>query len=152
MLTRAQRFWKECHRPARRGLAAALAVVVTVATLLSGRSYLWCLTMERPMSACCCASSQAPSDIEASDAGPTVRSSCCDSRRVGALPRTDGARIETAAVPAATVSTMPGTMVAPFVMRAATPSAPQQSRQFLEIRAGPRSASDACVRLQVFRC
>src|SRR5438045_2079193 len=115
MPSRAQLLWNESHRRFRRGLAAALCVLVAVAALLSGRSYLWCLALERPMEACCCAPSQP--GLATSDEQATVRASCCDARTIAALPRCEGARFETAIVPVANVSTASDSVACSLVMR-----------------------------------
>lgn len=130
-----------------------LAVVVVSAALMAGRSYLWCVPMQRTMTSCC----EGSADPAALDgAAPSVRRGCCDGRTVGALP---------AAASQGAVLSLPSAALA-FVTLAAQPAllsvAPRRdaarelgalaSARAGPIRAGPTRASRTCAALQVFRC
>ena len=137
---------------ARRAAALAALVVVLSSALLSGQSYLFCLMMERPVEACCCAP-EASTLGDAPVFHPEIRNGCCESRAGAELAK---ARVATTAseVPPATLSTIARLPALAAIPRARTSSrvgraVPLRSSQ---IRAGPWAASDTCVRLQIFRC
>ena len=138
---------------ARRAAALAALVVVLSSALLSGQSYLFCLMMERPVEACCCAPEPAPEGVSDPAEHPEVRSGCCESR--GGAELAKGRVAATASeVPPATLSTIARLPALAVIPRAQTSSrvgraVPLRSSQ---IRAGPWAASDTCVRLQIFRC
>jgi hypothetical protein len=137
----------------RRLFALVAATLVLVASLTAGRSYLWCAMMERAVEACCCdvehAADEAPAD-ERSE----IRNACCEDRAFGDL---DKGRVSasTPDLPDAMIAALP----APAVIVAASitaarfvPARAPSSVCASPIRAGPRTAAQTAVRLQVFRC
>ncbi|MFT3765451.1 MAG: hypothetical protein QM820_08055 [Minicystis sp.] len=134
----------------RKLFAITVAALVVVGALTAGRSYLWCAMMERAVEACCCE----PEDDGATEHGAEIHSACCEDHLHAGL---DKARVgaSTIEIPAA----MPADLAPPSVSLAAlTPApsfAPPRARATARarpIRAGPTSAADTCVLLQVFRC
>lgn len=130
-----------------RALALAAASLVLVSTLFSGRFYLFCLMMERPVEACCCAGE--PSD----ESAPELRNGCCESRGTGEQLKGHMAAAAFDVPPAtlgAFVEEPPAVRVVPRIVPArVTLPAPRRDNP---IRAGPRHAAQACIELQVFRC
>ena len=135
--------------PALRRLAAlVVAALVLTGALTAGRPYVWCVMMERAMDACCCALSH---DDASEPGGPEISASCCEDRALGKLAeaRLGASPIELPAATAAEPSTPPAVVIAraPSFVR---PHVAARVRA-APIRAGP-TATDTCVRLQVFRC
>jgi hypothetical protein len=136
-----------------RILAFAVAALLLVGSVTAGRTYVWCVVMERTMSACCMAPEHgdalAPGQLE----HPEVSRSCCEQRTADDLAkaRAPGAPFEVppplaTLAPAVQPIDLSATSVA--LLRAPRPAL----RPDCPIRAGPSAASDTCVRLQVFRC
>lgn len=136
-----------------RFLALVAAALVLVASLTAGRSYLWCSMMERAVEACCCdvehAADEAPVD-ERSE----IRNACCEDRALGDLAKARAAA-DAPELPAATLAALPTPAIAVAVPMAAARFVPGRAPGSIcasPIRAGPRSAAQNAVRLQVFRC
>jgi hypothetical protein len=136
----------------RRIFVLAVAAVVLAATIGAGRTYLFCTMMQERVDRCCCTPERDEADLTPSDA-PSIEAGCCEDHATGALAlgSTSPAGLD---VPAG----LPAAIEVPLVVSTAPP-APRFERQpaaavlaASPIRAGPRTASDACVRLQVFRC
>jgi len=136
-----------------RAIAACLATLLLVATLTGGRSYVWCSMTERAGDACCCA--------PAADAGGTpsgdaeLRVGCCEHEALGTLApaRVGGDALDPlATMPAAMPAPPPAILVPPAPVDSWDRVAAPPLLRATPIRAGPRTASDTCVRLQVFRC
>ncbi|APR87576.1 hypothetical protein A7982_12925 [Minicystis rosea] len=136
-----------------RMFAITVAALVVVSALTAGRSYLWCSMMERAVEACCC---EPEHDAFEAPAGgePEVHSACCEDRLHAAF---DKARVSRAAVEVPDV--LPVSVAAPAIVRASAsaapafaPARPSARVRAGPIRAGPRSAAETCVRLQVFHC
>lgn len=136
-----------------RVVAACLAALLLVAAFTTGRSYIWCSMTERATDACCCAPTSDDDEADSTDA--KLRVGCCEHEAYGQLAP---ARVGVDALDP--LATMPVGMPAPppaiivparpvdSYIRVAAPAPLRAS----PIRAGPRTASDTCVRLQVFRC
>jgi hypothetical protein len=140
-------------RIARAVAAVALAAVVLVATLASGRTFLWCGAMERAMATCCC-------PVDDADAvrteGPALRTACCDVRSFGDLPAgaAASAALQMPPAPLAFVAlpALPTPEIAARACAEASNHAPVHARYGLS-RAGPHpSARARAALLQVFRC
>ena len=136
----------------RRFIALVALVTLVVATIAAGKAYLWCVPLQRAMADCCCASGH---DDAAGREQPTIaRACCCDVQAVGALPAVRelpaGAELPPAVV---AYSVMPPAPVVPARTRVLRPAFPP-SRPLRHglTRAGPRFASDTCIRLQTFLC
>lgn len=139
---------------ARRLLALCSALILLVGTLMAGRSYLWCAMMQQTVESCCCEPEPATDGAEArSESAPGVETGCCEHRSSeGATPGSVASDV--LELPAA-APVDSGT--APFSISAERASVTTQPivAQLLRarpIRAGPATASDTCIRLQVFRC
>jgi hypothetical protein len=137
----------------RRLFAFVAAALVLVGSLTAGRSYLWCAMMERAVEACCCdvehAADEAPAD-ERSE----IRNACCEDRAYGDL---DKARVSAGALDlsAAMIAALPAPAVIVAVSTPAARFVPTRAPSSVcasPIRAGPRTAAQTAVRLQVFRC
>jgi hypothetical protein len=135
-----------------RAVALALAVLLFVGSACAGRTYLWCVAMDRAMSACCTAGD----DDELApgvDGHPGISHPCCERHRTGDLAK--------AQVPPSPLEVPPPlAILAPALPPAAPPVRPARRVQVSRpaprldrpIRAGPGAALAAAVRLQVFRC
>lgn len=143
-----------------RVAAACLAALLLVATLTSGRSYLFCAMAERAVDACCCEPVRvvhlhAQDGDEDAGRAAQLGMGCCHSEAYGEIARGHiglGALDLLAAPPATALPPAPIFTAPPAPAdaraRVASPPLPRAA----PIRAGPRTASDTCVRLQVFRC
>jgi hypothetical protein len=135
---------------ARRLFALALVVSVALAAALSGRSYLWCVPMQRVMATACLEDEHPDEDAHA----PTMRAPCCEMRALGELPRAD-TRPELPHVAPAVMtlaSVLPIGVEAHRFPSAQLTSAPRTIARHGPIRAGPCSSAARCIALQVFRC
>lgn len=137
----------------RRILAAATIALVTLSALGVGRTYLWCAMMEQRVERCCCTPDRS-GDEPGDDEGPGIQNGCCE-EQAASTPAVGNVSANLLEVPAA----LPVTEAAPPVTLATTARVPSFDRladppgvRARPIRAGPASASDTCVRLQVFRC
>lgn len=137
----------------QRLFALAAAALVLVGSLTAGRSYLWCSMMERAVEACCCDVEHAEGESPA-DEGSEIKNACCEDRALGDL---DKARVAADALelPDAAPAALPAPTV---IVAAAIPAArfvPARAPSSIcpsPIRAGPRSAAENAIRLQVFLC
>jgi hypothetical protein len=140
-------------RGARQRLfALCLAALVLVSTLAAGRTYLWCSMMEQRVETCCCASER--SDVErGGDTRPELRSRCCETHGEDALTAA-GIFSSAIEIPPAVVAVAPPAPALTVAIPSASyaPVLPQRAVRTSPIRAGPRTASATCARLQVFRC
>ena len=75
----------------RRALTGALAIMIAVAAVVSGRSYLFCVPMDAVVETCCMATHEDPSDTTNDPTAPRVKGECCDTHAVGDLPTARGA-------------------------------------------------------------
>jgi hypothetical protein len=136
----------------RRLFVLCLAAVVLTATLGAGHAYLWCSMMQEHVKTCCC--DPAPTASEpGGDTRQELRSGCCESKNGAALGA--GLTISQAVeLPAA----LPATSAPRMEPSSAVPTRSRRALQAVvgwrerPIRAGPRSAAEVCVSLQVFRC
>jgi hypothetical protein len=135
----------------RRVFALCLAATVLTATLSAGRAYLWCSIMQERVETCCCEPGQSADE---GHAGQELRSGCCESKHSALLGTgiTASKPLEVpAALPAMSVlQTEPALVAVERSPRRASETAVGSRER--PIRAGPCSASEVCVRLQVFRC
>lgn len=132
----------------RRLLAVAVSALLLVTSLSAGRAYLWCSMMERAVDACCC---EPEGDGDEHD-GPQLHAGCCEDHALGKLATASPAAPALEIPPALAATIAPP---APMLRAAvAVPLAPRASAAACTspIRAGPSRATDACARLQVFRC
>jgi hypothetical protein len=143
--------WREASR---RLLGLVVTALVLVSTLGAGRTYLWCTMMQERVESCCCASAESERDA-GRDQAPTVQNGCCEDH---ATPAVDLGSVPSDLIemPAALPAPPLG---APVVVAAPARAAPSVSQAVASlnprarpIRAGPRSAADTAIRLQVFRC
>jgi hypothetical protein len=110
--------------------------------------------MQQAMHTCCCdAAYGADQDLRLGE-HPAVRESCCDTQVTGELP---AARVSPPAegVPPALamdVVVPPVLVEPPRVLARRVIDRPACVERYGPTRAGPRSASDTCIQLQVFRC
>jgi hypothetical protein len=136
----------------RRALAGAVAVVLAVASFVSGRSYLYCVPMEAVVEACCMSTPDDPSDLTVDHAAPAVKGECCDTHAVGDLPiargGAPGVELPAAVLTVATVEPA-SSLPAPVVARAIAPARVHRGDP---IRAGPGSGLERLIALSVFRC
>jgi hypothetical protein len=138
----------------RRVLASCLAALVLVATLTAGRPYLWCSMMERRVEACCCKGEE-DGTLASPDQGPEIQNGCCEGRDHDELSK---ARVVTDGMDIPPVTPSSSRAPGPMLVRnrfaqASLGPAPDVARgRTAPIRAGPRCATESCVRLQVFRC
>ena len=134
-------------RGSRRLLALAVLAAVAFTSMLSGRSYLWCVPMQQVELLC---------EDEDSDRSPepTVREACCERYTIGELPRAER-RPALPAVPPAPHVILAGSPV-PAAVRARAParlvSTPRAFARHAPSRAGPPTSAERCVVLQVFHC
>jgi hypothetical protein len=136
----------------RRLFALCLAAVVLVGALTAGRTYVWCSMMQQRVTTCCCAAER--SDVERrEDTRPELRSRCCETHGEDALTvaGTFSGAIE---IPPAVVAVAPPAPAPTVAIPSASyaPVLPQRAVRVSPIRAGPRTASATCAKLQVFRC
>jgi hypothetical protein len=131
---------------ARRVFALALLVSVALAAVFSGRTYIWCVPMQKVVEHAC----QEEEDEGAE--GPSVHA-CCETHQVAELPHS-APRPELPSLPPTVVAlaSVPAIVYAPrrwslIPVREARPMA-----RYGPSRAGPCSSSARCVALQVFRC
>lgn len=129
-----------------------LAAIVLAGVLTAGRTYLFCSMMERVVDACCC--DPAVDGDDAQPGGATIKVGCCEDRVHGDIAQGNlgAGDVE---VPAAllTVTALAPVIVSPAPAAAAHVSARAPAvLSTSPIRAGPRTASEACIHLQVFRC
>jgi hypothetical protein len=153
IMTAATRLSRVARAVARRVLAFVLAALVIITVLASGKTYLWCASMQRAMDACCCAG-DATARLVPADEGATLQPPCCcESREARAVSK--------AQAPAPPVPVPPAVMTAVLAVIPAAPARPVTAfapkalpriGRYCSTRAGPRSASDTCIQLQVFRC
>lgn len=133
------------RRPSARPLAALLVVVLTVATLVGGSVYQWCIPLERAMVACCCHHDEPPGDE------PAIRRVCCEERAIGVLPVAQTERDE------------PSSSVPPVIVAAVEPPKPALARSLSTRpwrKAAPARAPPArppplqrkLALIQVYRC
>jgi len=133
----------------RRLLALVLVASVALASLLSGRPYLWCIPMQQVMEAAC----DADQHQDALAHGPSVRATCCEERAVGELPRADTRLDLPHVLPAqVTFASLPPVVDAPRFRWAYLSPVRSTNARHGPIRAGPGSSADRCIALQVFRC
>jgi hypothetical protein len=138
----------------RRAFAGCLAAAVLAATLGAGRAYLWCSMMQQRVDTCCCEPERHAAE-ERSETRQELRNGCCESQQ-GATLAAGIATCRVLDVPAAfPAADLPRTELAsvvaswpPLRARAARGGSSRER----PIRAGPRGASEVCIRLQVFRC
>jgi hypothetical protein len=133
--------------------ALCLVLLVLSGTLTAGGTYLWCSMMQASVETCCCAPERSALQVQ-TDERPEIHSGCCQSHGHEAL---DQGRLVSSAIevppalPAAALRPAPvlagAIPVASYV--AASPSCAVRASP---IRAGPRTASEHCAKLQVFRC
>ena len=136
----------------RRLVALCSAAVVLVGALAAGKSYLWCSMMQASVETCCCSPEPSVLDEGASER-PELRSACCEHRAHDDLA--------TVRLPTIALDVPPGLRTGFVVADASTtmagrvsalaPAAPSRAGG-ATIRAGPSTATETCVRLQVFRC
>src|SRR5690349_14853216 len=69
----------------RRLLALVLVASGALASLRSGRPYVWCIPMQQIMETAC----GAEQHQHLFAGGPAVRATCCEERALGELPRAD---------------------------------------------------------------
>lgn len=143
----------EVRKVLRRLFAFCLAALVLSGALTAGRTYLWCSMMQASVETCCCGPERATAEARI-DERSELRNGCCEDRGHDELDQ--GRLVSTAievpaALPPAACSPLPALAVA---TRGAslTPASPPCTVRASPIRAGPRAASEICVRLQVFRC
>jgi hypothetical protein len=136
----------------RLGALCLLTLFVT-ASIISGKTYLWCVPMQQAMHACCCARADGTEpDVRPSEL-PAVRESCCISQVVGELPVAPIPPVEAVPpVPSTFVVVPKGLVEPPPVLAQRSSFLPPRLRRYGPTRAGPCSASDSCIKLQVFRC
>jgi hypothetical protein len=137
----------------RLGALCVIALFVT-ASVTSGKAYLWCVPMQQARHDCCCDAAHGPDQELRLGEYPTIRESCCDSQVIGELP---AARVPPPVdgVPPALVTAvgvLPVLVEPPRGLAQRWTSLPPRLRRYGPTRAGPRSASDTCIKLQVFRC
>ncbi|MFS8066347.1 MAG: hypothetical protein ACMG6S_08235 [Byssovorax sp.] len=131
----------------RRLLALAVLAAVAFTTMLSGRSYFWCIPMQQVELLC---------EDEDGDRSPepTVREACCEKHTIGELPRAER-RPALPAIPPVPHVILAGAPV-PVAVRAHAPahlvSTPRVFARHAPTRAGPPTSAERCVALQVFRC
>jgi hypothetical protein len=137
-------------RDARRRLfALGVAVVLLWGSTAAGKAYLWCIPLQQAIHECCCAA-----EHEAPREQPAVRVACCDVQAVAALPAAKPLSPPPALPPVPVdVASLPAAVVEPaYLLAKGPPPRPARSQRYGLTRAGPRFASDACVRLQVLHC
>jgi hypothetical protein len=134
--------------------ALCLLAIFVTASVTAGKAYLFCIPMQQAVQACCCAGEHRPDPEQIAREGATIERTCCDGRFIDELP-TSSTPAPHASVPPAMI-TIADPIVVPAVRttsfeRRVDPLPPRAAR-YGPSRAGPRSAADACVDLQVFRC
>lgn len=143
------------ERVARRALAILLmSALVLTSALSAGRTYLWCAAMARAMDACCCVASASDELAPPGETAALRRPRCCKSQVSAVSVARAQAPTPTAPVPPAAMAAAPTATPAPTAcpaMMLAVEAAALPARHGWT-RAGPRSASETCVHLQVFRC
>jgi hypothetical protein len=138
----------------RRVFALILAGTVLTATLAAGHDYLWCSMMQQRVETCCCDPAPTAEEGRGDTQQQELRSGCCESKHAAVL----GTGITTTRaveVPAALPATCaPRTEPVSAVPKGSALPALKADvgRRERPIRAGPSSAAEACVTLQVFRC
>lgn len=146
----------------RRLSVLCLVAVVLSGTLTAGGTYLWCAMMQAPVETCCCAPER--SDLETGERPQSqwgepprtpsrLQSGCCQSRGHDGLG--DGRLVSSAleVPPALPAASSPSPALAVAVPVASyVPASPSSAVRASPIRAGPRTASELCVKLQVLRC
>jgi len=152
-----RRPWSALAGPggARRLLSLLLAVTFVLGSLLSGRSYYFCVALQQVVEdACDCDDCPVHEDVE-DERGPSIGDGCCEEHRIGELPRVN-VRYELPRVPPAPLATLPDEALrgafAPSRRPRDLASAPRIVARPLLPRAGPCSSSERCIALQVFRC
>ena len=158
MLSRA-RNWQRYGVTAasRRLLALGVGVLVVLAALASGRSYLWCASMQQAMRDCCCPAAAEPADASASATSPRAGKACCDEHAAGELPDSGTAHSASVPIPPplATLTEpappSPTTTGARWRAASAAPAPAPKSRYGPSPPAG-RHATEICASLQVYRC
>jgi hypothetical protein len=134
----------------RRLLALVLVTVVAVASALSGRSYIWCVPMQRVMEAAC------EVEHEHEDTGASsVRGACCETRQIDGLPRAEPRPDLPIVAPAVMILASPVSpppMNVPPLWSAEPVDASRPRARYGASRAGPCSSAARCAVLQVFRC
>jgi hypothetical protein len=156
-----------------RALAGGLLIAVLLSAFFAaGRSYLWCVPMQRVMEASCCGDRGDAQNTAASRGAPVnawglradepryapkppaVRASCCEARALEALPQAALRVPQAAPMPPALAAVL--LPLSPVLARPAmvprAPGAPSARAAHAPIRAGPGSPSARCSLLQVFRC
>lgn len=137
----------------QRLFALVAATLVLVGSLTAGRSYLWCSMMERAVEACCCDVEHAADEAPA-DEGSEYKNACCQDHALGDL---DKARVAADApdLPDAMLAALPPpliTVAAAIPAARFVPARAPSSISARPIRAGPPTAAQTAVRLQVFLC
>ena len=131
-----------------------LLVVFVTASVTAGKAYLFCIPMQQAVQACCCASEHRPDPEQIAREGAAIERTCCDGRFVDELPTwstpAPPASVPPAVITVADVAVVPSVRVASFERR--VESLPPRAARYGPSRAGPRSAADVCIDLQVFRC
>jgi hypothetical protein len=143
--------WRaQCRALLRGSLVLSLLAAFLVASTVLGKTYLWCVPMQRVMTTCCMHADD--DESTAPPLEPSIQAECCESCSIDALPVADAAEVQPDL-------TFPATWVpAPSIREAhcMAPSFPGAEalavRRREGIRAGPTCASDRCVTLQVFHC
>jgi hypothetical protein len=127
--------------------------MLVLASLTAGRAYWWCIPMQQAVLEPCC-DHEADDEAAAPLEGAAVERECCIGKKVGQLPAVDApAAPERLALAPVAIIALP--LPAPVLGAALSPrplrphAAP---RRHGPTRDGPRSASERCVHLQVFRC
>ena len=109
----------------RRAVATSISVLLVVAIATPAAATLWCRTMGRPMTTCCCGH-----DEDAPPSGATIARSCCERTAAAAdLPTVDLRSASELTVPALTlISPTAPVMVAELDAREATRTAALEPR------------------------
>ncbi|HVK64421.1 MAG TPA: hypothetical protein VM694_08105, partial [Polyangium sp.] len=137
----------------RRVFVWLLVAVVALAVFFSGRSYYFCVAVQKVVEHACVSDDCAVHGED--EQGPSLGEGCCEEHQVGELPRAH-TRLELPHVPPAPATTLPDELV-PVVFlpprgpRYLAPSPRIVTRPALP-RAGPRSSAERCIALQVFHC
>ncbi len=135
-----------------RAVAAfALAAVVLGTAVLAGRTYLWCVAMDRPMPDCCCR--QVLGRSEAPRQGPAVERHLFDYRTIAGVGQPVAPARDARPAPSAAAFVV----IAPDVPRIPAQIRAERTPN-LRRTARPRSGADppppqrARALLQVYRC
>jgi len=131
-----------------------LLALFCVATLASGRAYMWCVAMEQAVSHCCCDGDDQGDGLHEVARAPALKAACCASRAQEDLPATQATppAIEVPPALAAASEVVEPVLEHPRPTARRVAARAPASTRYGPTRAGPRSAAGRCAALQVFRC